>query len=672
VANNINIGIRQTGARTVARQLHSILDAAQNTTRGLRLLQNALFVLGGAGIIRSLQRTVDMLTGYENRLKLVTNSAEQLNQVSTELFAISERTRTSFNATADVYARTALSVRELGISQQETLQFTESLNKAVILSGPSAREASAAMIQLGQGLASNRLSGDELRSVLEQLPFVADVIANSLGITRGQLRQFGKDGKLTGETVLKAFRDAREEIAEKFARTLPTIEQALSVFTTAWLRLLDTIDDTTGASEAVAKAIIGVANNMDVLVGSATVLTGALAGLSLALLARNFFFLGAAVRFAAAAFLILAANPLVALLTGIGALVGFIVTFGSELKITEDGLVSLKDAAIEAFGLFLEVAAPVFDQIVKGFQLILGAGLIVWDSIGGAVSDFFLLLGLVAKKTINLLVGLFLGSRNAIILIFDKLGPALSDVFATAFTEAVNIVQDSVNFILRQIKALFDAVDDLSESAGLGRIFGDSLEGVSADLGRFKIKATGAGAEFADEFNKGFSDALSRDFVGETGEALGNFADEAIRRARRSGFSTVTETDLSTVGDKPPAEAAGAEKLATIIQRLENQNALLRVQGLEREKLSAIQRAELSLKRELSEEERRIITGLVEENSLLEAQSDILGGLRNPAEQYLNSQRALITLLADGKITLEEFNQQLENVRLTFLKSQDD
>lgn len=263
---NIDIVVRERGARIVRRRLEDIGDTATRATRGLRLLQNALFVLGGAGIVSALQRAVDTLTNFENRIRLVTDSTAELNAVQNELFALSNRTRSSFEGSAEVYTRTALSVRELGVSQREVLQFTESLNQAVILSGASAREANAALIQLGQGLASNRLSGDELRSVLEQLPFVADVIARQLGVTRGELRELGREGKITGDIILEAFRNAREEIADRFADTVPTIAQSFTVLNNSLLQTLDRLDDFTGASSSLARLIIGLANSLDFLV----------------------------------------------------------------------------------------------------------------------------------------------------------------------------------------------------------------------------------------------------------------------------------------------------------------------------------------------------------------------------------------------------------------------
>lgn len=276
VTENVDIRFRETGARVIKRKIDEIGVAANSATRGIFLMQRALFVLGGAGILRALTRQLDTLTNYENRLRLTASSAANLEEVQSRLFQVARDSRTSFEAVADIYSRTALSVRELGISQAETLRFTESLSKATIISGASSREAHAALIQLGQGMASNTLRGDELRSVLEQLPFVADVISKHLGVTRGELRELGADGKISASTILDAFRKAEVEIDQLFSNTVPTISQALSVANSNWLQFLDGLDDATNGSAKLAQAIIVLSENIGLILGTLGTLAAAL------------------------------------------------------------------------------------------------------------------------------------------------------------------------------------------------------------------------------------------------------------------------------------------------------------------------------------------------------------------------------------------------------------
>jgi tape measure domain-containing protein len=269
VRENVDIVFRDQGIAVIKRKIDDLGEASARATRGVFLLQRAIFTLGGFGIVRALSAQADALTNLENRLKLTTETSRELQSVQTELFDIARRSRASLDGVAQTYTRTALSAKALGRSQAEVLDFTETVTKAAVLSGASTQEINASLIQLGQGIASNRLGGDELRSILEQLPLVADIIAKSIGVTRGELRELGSEGKLTGDVILKAFKEAKTEIDALFAQTAPTIGQAFAVARTNFLEFLDAFDDATGASAKVATAIITISENIEILVKAA-------------------------------------------------------------------------------------------------------------------------------------------------------------------------------------------------------------------------------------------------------------------------------------------------------------------------------------------------------------------------------------------------------------------
>lgn len=229
-------------------------------TSSYNLMSRALIALGGVYLVKETLQMADNLTNLQNRLKLVTKGTEELTAVTKELFVISNDTRSSYESTAELYARVALATKEMGISQRETLDFTKSLNQAVILSGASATEASAAIIQLSQGMASGTLRGDELRSVLEQLPAVADVIAKSMGVTRGELRELGTEGKITAKDIIDAFAKSADELNNNFGQTVPTISQSLVVLKNSFLELLSEFDKSTGTTSAIATGFMAISD----------------------------------------------------------------------------------------------------------------------------------------------------------------------------------------------------------------------------------------------------------------------------------------------------------------------------------------------------------------------------------------------------------------------------
>lgn len=257
------IEVSERGARVVSGDIRRIGDSARSAEGGVSLLRRALGALVTAGFVRQLVRTADAFTNIQNRLRLVTESTTQLNAVQNELLRISNETRTAFETNANLFNRLALSTRELGLTQREVLQLTESLNQAVIISGASGTEASAGLIQLSQGLAAGALRGDELRSVLEQLPAVADVIATELGVTRGELRELGQQGEITADVVTRAFANAREELAERFGRTVPSIGQGFTTLGNSLVNFGGRLLQAVGISDGLSRALLGLSGFVD-------------------------------------------------------------------------------------------------------------------------------------------------------------------------------------------------------------------------------------------------------------------------------------------------------------------------------------------------------------------------------------------------------------------------
>lgn len=273
----IRVIVDPSGARRGISEVERGLDRVE--TAGSRVgsaLGKAFGGLVATGALVQIAQLSETYNKLQNRLRTVTTGQAQLADVTEKLFGIANRSRQSFESTAELYARVANSAKDLGLSQSELLSFTESLNQAVALSGASAVEAEAGLMQLSQGLASGALRGDELRSVLEQLPAVADVIAKSLGVTRGELRELGADGAITADVVLKAFKDARVELADNFAKSVPTVGQAFTVLKNNILESIGSLDQAVGASAAVSKAVLFLADNMELLAVAAALAGGAL------------------------------------------------------------------------------------------------------------------------------------------------------------------------------------------------------------------------------------------------------------------------------------------------------------------------------------------------------------------------------------------------------------
>lgn len=204
---------------------------------------------------REFQQLSDASTNLTARLKTATGGGEAFAQAQREVVRIAQVSRQEIGAVGEIYARFANATKDLGVEQAVVARAVETLNKAVVVSGATAQEARAAMIQLSQGLASGRLQGEELRSALEQLPIVVRLISKETGIAFGQIREAAAKGLIGPKEVLAALVRGAEEIDTAFAQFPVTIEQALTLVNNEMFLLVQAFNEGTSASNEIAGAI---------------------------------------------------------------------------------------------------------------------------------------------------------------------------------------------------------------------------------------------------------------------------------------------------------------------------------------------------------------------------------------------------------------------------------
>jgi tape measure domain-containing protein len=323
-----------------ANQLSGIFAASSD---GLRQLAS---IAAGGAIASGFVRAADAVTVLNNQLKLATGSTQAATQAYDALFGIAQRSRTSFTELGATYASIARATSELGISQSRLLTVTEAIGNSLAISGGSAQGMQAALTQLGQGFASGALRGEELNSVLEQTPRLAKAIADGLGVSIGKLRELGKEGKLTADSVLKALESQSAVLAKEVQTSVVTVGQALTQLGNASIKAVGDVDRVTGSSDALAKAFQSAASGVQLLANAIVenesafkVLLGGIAGVAavsavgalggaLATVGTRIAALGAT----------LAANPAVLALLGLGAVGGAAVSAGQAYSKTADGI----------------------------------------------------------------------------------------------------------------------------------------------------------------------------------------------------------------------------------------------------------------------------------------------------------------------------------------------
>ena len=238
-------------------------DATGGMGRNFTALKGAFAAVGTSIVVKQFFDLLDVSTQINNRLKLVTASTYALGLAQQQLFEVSQKSRVGFDQTVDLYSRLARSSEELGLTQSELVDITETISQAITISGASAQAADAALMQLGQGIASGTLRGEELNSVLEQTPRLAQAIADGIGVSIGQLRALGAEGALTSETVVKAIQTQQGAVRTEFGQTSATIGQSMTKVTNSLTKLVSEIDKSAKISDSLASSLSGVADQLD-------------------------------------------------------------------------------------------------------------------------------------------------------------------------------------------------------------------------------------------------------------------------------------------------------------------------------------------------------------------------------------------------------------------------
>ena len=289
---NLRISIDSRAVKDAARDLNSLGTAANSTETSVKKTSSAFAALGGvlaslgiAAIAREAILMADTFTRMNGQLALVTNNAQQLAAAESQLFLMSQKTRVGYETTVSLFTRLARSTENLGVSQQEVMRVTETINKAMVVSGTSAEQASGALMQLGQAFASGTLRGDELNSVMEGMPRVAQAIADGMGITVGELRKLGAQGKLTGAEVFTALQKMGADIDSEFSKMPMTVGQSMTVLNNSFMIFIAEVNKATGFTAALADGIVWLSENLNQIARVVEVVMVAVAGMAAAFVA---------------------------------------------------------------------------------------------------------------------------------------------------------------------------------------------------------------------------------------------------------------------------------------------------------------------------------------------------------------------------------------------------
>ena len=243
-------------AQTLDRRLEKVGDKF-GVNLAVRAAAAAAAIAAIGKVVTDVARNGDKFKLLEARFTALTGSAERGEAAFQGVLGIVQETGTSIDDVAGSVSRFTLAAEAIGATDEEVRQLTENVIKLGQVGGASNQELSSGAQQLAQALASGRLQGDELRSILENMPLVAKAIADGLGVSVGHLRQMGSEGELTARKVFDAILSKTDEVEDQFSQLPVTLDRAAGQLAGAWSQFTAELDESLGVSQALVRVLQG-------------------------------------------------------------------------------------------------------------------------------------------------------------------------------------------------------------------------------------------------------------------------------------------------------------------------------------------------------------------------------------------------------------------------------
>ena len=245
-------------SRKAAAGIKSMGDQMSSMGRLAGLAGKAMAVFYSAQGLKSIIGQADAMRNLEASFSVLLGSGERASAMMSEVFAIAKNTGAPLNDVAEAVQRLAVGLGEMNASNEQISSIADTFIKLGRVGGASMADINGALIQFSQGLASGKLAGDEFRSISERLPLVMKALATEMGVSVGELKKLGSEGKITSDIMGNAMINAANGVDAEFKKLPKTFEQASNNLNTMFTEFLST--------PAVISAVQGLAD----IISSAT------------------------------------------------------------------------------------------------------------------------------------------------------------------------------------------------------------------------------------------------------------------------------------------------------------------------------------------------------------------------------------------------------------------
>ncbi|AOR64867.1 phage tail tape measure protein [Pectobacterium wasabiae] len=258
-------------ATAAARESQRTFAELNNQFVGIK---SAAAGIVGAMSVTSLITMADNWGQVTSRMKMATESSDELAMVQRRLMEISDRTYKPIEEQAELFIRSSNAMKELGYSTAGTIDFIDSISSALTINAASADKGQSAINALSKSMVQGKVSGDEWNTVMEVMPTVIGDIARAMGTTETAVKKLAADSKLSMQQFADAVIAAQQKNAELAENMPTTVGDAVTKLSNHMKKYVGEANSAYGTTQALSGGISSLADNIDTVATAGAALVG--------------------------------------------------------------------------------------------------------------------------------------------------------------------------------------------------------------------------------------------------------------------------------------------------------------------------------------------------------------------------------------------------------------
>lgn len=226
-------------------------------------------ILKGYLTLQGVNSLIQMAEGYNEmaeRVRMASSSVAEYEMVQQRLLATANGTYRAMSEAQEVYILTADALRSMGYQTSDVLDITDSLSYALVKNAASGQRAQSAISAYAKSIQVGKVQADAWQSILAATPSIVSDIAAAAGLTAEEVRKLGAEGKLTAQQLNEGLRQSLDSNKAAADGMATTVRDAFTAMRNNLAAYVGEANQASGATGVLSSAILGLGENIDVIV----------------------------------------------------------------------------------------------------------------------------------------------------------------------------------------------------------------------------------------------------------------------------------------------------------------------------------------------------------------------------------------------------------------------